>query len=81
MYAIRSYYEILGARHGDSVQHDARPDEPVGTRTDIALLDRDVGAHRAKPRDMQVDRARTDRATADPDSTGLRRQFDPGGGR
>ena len=60
----RRHHEVLGAGDGHGVLHDARALQAPGLRLDVAVLDRDLGAQRLQAGDVQVDRARADRAAA-----------------
>ena len=60
----RRHHQVLRAGDAHGVLDDARAAEPSRLGMDVAALDRDLGAHRLEARDVQVDRARADRATA-----------------
>ena len=59
-----SHHQVFGSGHGDQIKHDARALEALGARLDVAVLDTNLGTQRLQALDMQIDRARTDRAAA-----------------
>ncbi len=60
----RRHHEILGAGDGDRLEHQARALAGAGARLDVAVLDVNVRAHGLQAGDVNVDRARADRAAA-----------------
>ena len=58
------HHEILGAGDGDGLEHQPRALQALGARLDVAVLDVNVGAHGLQARDVDIDRARADRAAA-----------------
>jgi hypothetical protein len=60
----RGHQQVLGAGDGDGLEHQARADQAVRARTDVAVLDLDVRAHRLQSRDVDVHGPRADRAAA-----------------
>ncbi len=67
----RGHHQVLGAGHGDQVHHQLGTLEAFGTRLDVAVFDRDVGAHLLQAVDVQVDRARADGTAAGQRHLGL----------
>ena len=60
----RGHHQVLGAGHGDGLQHQPRPFQALGARLDVAVFDVNVGTHGLQAGDVNVDRARTDGAAA-----------------
>ena len=60
----RGHHQVLGARHGDGIEHQARALQAPGPRADVAALDLDLRAHGLQSRDVDVHRPRTDGAAA-----------------
>ena len=58
------HHEIFRAGDGHGLEHQARALEALGAGLDVAVLDVNIGAHGLQARDVDVDRARADRAAA-----------------
>jgi hypothetical protein len=58
------HHEVLGACHGDRLEHQSRAAQPPRARLDVAVLDVNVGAHRLQARHVDVHRAGSDGASA-----------------
>ena len=43
----RGHHQVFGAGDGHGFEHQPRAAQPLGARADVAVLDLDVGAHRA----------------------------------
>lgn len=61
-----SHHQVLGAGHADGIEEEVTATQAAGRRLglDVAAFDLDLRAHGLETADMQVDRTRTDRATA-----------------
>ena len=60
----RRHHQIFGARDGHGVEHEPRSAQALGAGADVAVFDRYLGAHRLQTGDVDVHRARADRAAA-----------------
>ena len=58
------HQQIFRTSHRDRVKNDVRPFEPVGTRADVALFDRDSGTHGLQTVDVQIDGSGANRTAA-----------------
>ena len=74
----RSHHQIFGARHRHSFEHQSRTAQSRSTRPDVAVLDRNVSAHRLQTGDVDVDRTRTDRAATGQRNIGMAEARDQG---
>jgi hypothetical protein len=67
----RGHHQILGARHGDGIEHEPSTPQAFGACADVAVFDRHLGAHGLQARDVDVDGTRADRAAAGQRNIGL----------
>src|SRR5262249_53402495 len=58
------HHQVLRPGDGDGFQYQPRSLQALGTGLDVTILYMNVGAHRLQPRDVNVHRARADRAAA-----------------
>ena len=60
----RGHQQVLGAGHRHGFENQPRAAQARGARTDVAILDQDVGAELLQPVDVNVHRTRADGAAA-----------------